>query len=409
MLLRFKAEGVDVDASGRNVAVVLVGLDKIEVTAHALRETIVTVKLELSGEDGIETGVNARDGVVELGACGGGVRVREEFRGVGGGDRTRNIRLEGRRHITVRRCGCASSPGHVNGISVIEPLLAEDRVGERGVNVRILLDNPDKFFAGVIEVKLDLVGDRGDRLVAGELNLLDEVLVRDLREAAALIGIEEDVVRVEGRSLERRDRDGTRGVVAIRSSTEFKVDLDLVVLEGDKRKGKSGVTAEPELKRDVKIHLGDEGLRTSLTDGELCEGRDVANHVLVANLLAGSLGKLVPDVHPVTVVLVDALATDLNLGVLDKIVAEVVEPAELGTVRDGDLGDGDLEVDTREKITIAGDGACHALAEIGGTVEGLLDGLHREIGMASVNYLKEGNLRVASKVDILCTVRYELH
>ncbi len=404
MLLGLEAEGVDVDASGRNVAVVLVGLDKIEVTAHALRETIVTVKLELSGEDGIETGVNALDGGVELGAGGDGVRVREEFRTGGGGDRTRTIG-EGRRHITVRRCGGAGSPGHVNGISVIEPLFAEDRRGERGVNVRILLDNPDKFFAGVVEVKLDLVGDRGDRLVTSELNLLDEVLVRDLREAAALIGVEEDVVRVEGRGLERGDRDGTLGEVAIRSSTELKVDLDLVVLEGDKRKGKAGVAAEPELKRDVKIHLGDVGSITR-RGGELCEGRDVADHVLVANLLAGSLGKLVPDVHPVTVVLVDALATDLNLGVLDKIVAEVVEPAELGTIRDRDLGDGDLEVDTREKITIAGDGACHALAEIGGTVEGLLDGLHREIGMATIHYLKEGNLRVACKIDILGPVRY---
>lgn len=177
-----------------------------------------------------------------------------------------------------------------------------------------------------------------------------------------------------------------------------------MVLEGDKRKGKAGVAAEPELKRDVKIHLGDERIGTQ-RGGELCEGRDVADHVLVANLLAGSLGKLVPDVHPVTVVLVDALATDLNLGVLDKIVAEVVEPAELGTVRDSDLGDGDLEVDTREKITITGDGACHALAEIGGTVEGLLDGLHREIRVAPIHHLKEGDLGIASKVDVLSSVR----
>jgi len=260
----------------------------------------------------------------------------------------------------------------------------------------------------VVEVKLDLVGDRGDRLVAGELNLLDEVLVRDLREAAALISVEEDVVRVEGRGLERGDRDGTGGEVAIRSSTELKVDLDLVVLEGDKRKGKSGIAAEPELKRDVKIHLGDESL-SARRGGELGKGRDVTDHVLVANLLAGSLGKLVPDVHPVTVVLVDALATDLNLGVLDKIVAEVVEPAELGTVRDSDLGDGDLEVDTREKITITGDGACHALAEIGGTVEGLLDGLHREIRVAPVHYLKEGDLGIASKIDVLGAIRDKLH
>ena len=52
-----EAEGVDVDASGRNVGVVLVRLDEIEVSAHALGETVMTVKLELSGEDGVEARV----------------------------------------------------------------------------------------------------------------------------------------------------------------------------------------------------------------------------------------------------------------------------------------------------------------------------------------------------------------
>jgi len=35
-------------------------------------------------------------------------------------------------------------------------------------------------------------------------------------------------------------------------------------------------------------------------------------------------------VEPVAIVLVDALAANLNLNVLDEIVADPVEPAELG-------------------------------------------------------------------------------
>jgi len=400
VLLGLKAEGVDIDACGRDVGVVLVGLDKIEVAAHALRETIMTVKLELSGEDGIEASVDTRN-TNEVTGGKAGVRVRESL----GGDGTGRIGTDGGREVAVGGGGGASGPGGVDGISVIEPLFAKRGSHVGGRHVIIFLDNPDKFLAGVIEVELDLVGDRGNGLVAGELNLLDEVFVGDLGEAAALVGVEEDVVRVKRGGLERGGRDGAGGVVAIRSSTELEVDLDLVVLESDEGEGESGVTAEPELEGNVEIKLGDETLGDNLG-----EGGDVTNHVLVANLLALSLGELVPDVHPVTVVLVNALAANLDLGVLDKIVAEVVEPAEFSTSRGGiNLGDGDLKVNTRKKITITGDGACYALAEIGRAVEGLLDGLHREISVASVNHLEESDLRIAGKVDILGAIGYELH
>jgi hypothetical protein len=49
----------------------------------------------------------------------------------------------------------------------------------------------------MVEVELNLVTGRADRLVASELELLNEVLVGVLGELAALIRIEEDIVDVE--------------------------------------------------------------------------------------------------------------------------------------------------------------------------------------------------------------------
>ena len=60
------------------------------------------------------------------------------------------------------------------------------------------MDNPHKLLRGVVEVELDLVVGGGDRLIARELELLDEVLVGDLGEAATLIRVEVDVVNIEG-------------------------------------------------------------------------------------------------------------------------------------------------------------------------------------------------------------------
>ena len=49
MLLRPQREGINVDTSVRSLSVVLVRLDKVKVSAFTLRETILAVKLELSG------------------------------------------------------------------------------------------------------------------------------------------------------------------------------------------------------------------------------------------------------------------------------------------------------------------------------------------------------------------------
>ena len=59
-----------------------------------------------------------------------------------------------------------------------------------------------------------------------------------------------------------------------------------------------------------------------------------------------------------------------------------------------------------DKVTVAADGARDLGARRGGTVESLLDALHQEVGVAAVDYLEVGDLRVASKVNVLCTVGY---
>jgi hypothetical protein len=55
MLFRSQRKGINVDTSVRSLSVVLVRLDKVEVSAFTLRETILAVKLELSGDNRVLT------------------------------------------------------------------------------------------------------------------------------------------------------------------------------------------------------------------------------------------------------------------------------------------------------------------------------------------------------------------
>ena len=199
----------------------------------------------------------------------------------------------------------------------------------------------------------------------------------DLGELAALIRVEVDVVHVEGSGREVGSvdtvADGVEVACDLRGDVEaevaevveLEVDADLVVLERNERECKTRVAAEPELERDVEGVLrgavedlrGAVGLaasavivaRLTALDEEVGELGDVANHLGVAALLAGLLCELIPDVEPLAIVLVDALAADLELDALDEVVANPVEPAELRTraVRclEGDRRKGGLEVD----------------------------------------------------------------
>ena len=185
-------------------------------------------------------------------------------------------------------------------------------------------------------------------------------------------------------------------------AVEFKVDLDFVVLEGNKRKGKTWVAAEPEFKRNV------EGGLFFAVFG-MGEGRNVTNHAGVAVLVASGLGEFVPDVEPVTVVLVNALTADFDFNVLDELVADPVGPAHSFTGSSSYSWKSNFKVYTVHEVTVAGNSAGDLLAEVGRTVEGLFDSFHREIGVPTVNDFEECNLRVTSKVNVLCAICYELH
>ena len=376
MLLGLERKRVDVDADGGDVGVVLVRLDQVEVAALTLVKAIVAVELDLGRNDGVAArhALNACDGVA---------------------------RLENRAIKPVR---------------VVERLLALVDI-HRGVagDVAVTLDNPDKLLRGVVEVELDLVRRGGDRLTARELELLDQVLVRDLGEAAALIRVEVDVVDIE-RGRNKAGRGDARADLAagvlpaeVLERVELEPDLNLVVLERNERKRKTRVAVEPELEGDVEGVL--RGAAADLRRGVRRTGRaravavltaldeqvdelgDVAHHVGVTGLLAGLLRELIPDLEPITVVLVDLLAADLNVNIVDQIVANPVEPAELRARTVGgvklDLGERGLEVHAVDEIAVAADRALNLLAEVGRTVERLFNGLHGEVCVATVNDLED--------------------
>ena len=224
---------------------------------------------------------------------------------------------------------------------------------------------------------------------------------------------------------------GTIGIVEAQvvECLEFQVDLHLVVLEGNQGKGKTRVAAEPELQRNVQGVLrgarGDLVERVGLTiaaigiadlttlDDQVHQLGNVANHVGIPSLLTRLLGQLVPDLEPITIVLVDLLTANLEVDVVDQVVTDPVEPAELGTRTisgsEENLRQGGLEVDAVDQIAVAADRALHLATEVGSTVEGLLNGFHREVSVATIDDLKKGDLRVTRKIDVLCAIGNELH
>ena len=340
----------------------------------------------------------------------------------------------------------------IDGVGVVEGLSTEEAVkngvgfeGRAVVNVLVGLDNPDKLLNGVVKVELDLVGGGTDGLITGELKLLDEVLVGVLGHTPALVGVQEDVVDVEGGGNEGLVvsgsdlHGGTGGVVqgghspqALLDGADVKVDLDLVVLKSDEGKGQTGVAAEPELKGDIEGGLGESvtgsanltrsvGVARTIDVVEGGVGDEgqlggVADHLEVATLLLGGHGKLVPDVHPVTVLAIDTLATDLNLNLRDELFTGEVKPTGIDASGTGgvlqslaNLGESNLKVGAVSQITITRDGAGHTATEVSLAVKSLLDRLHGEVGVTLVANLPESDLGVTSKVNVLGAIGDQLH
>jgi hypothetical protein len=392
-----QCKAVHVDTRGGDVRVVLEWLYQVVVATEALYCTILTVQLELGRDDGVATSRTL-------------AHTDED--------------------TTV--AGRAVEP-----VSVVEWLLTLECLN-RGViaNERVTLDDPDQLLNWVVKVELDLVHRGRDRLVTRELQLLNELLVGLLGMAAALLSIEHDVVNVqrcrnETGSCNTRLYSRRVGVDHVAELVKLEVDANLVVLEGDQGEGQTSVTVEPELEWDIEGVLrgalaGGVGVIRAIAVGgavvlaintrlneQVDELGNVADHLLITELLAGFEGELVPDVQPITVVLVDALTTDLDLNRLNEVVAGVVQPAEFRTrtIRrlELNLGEGGLEIHVLNHITVTGDGARYTLSKVCRAVEGLLNGLHREVGVAAVYNLEKGNLWLASQVNILGAISDKLH
>jgi hypothetical protein len=347
----------------------------------------------------------------------------------------------------------------INRVSVVEGLGTKKPVEELTalkrravVNVLIGLDNPDKLLNGVVKVELDLVGRRANGLITSELQLLDKILVGILRHASALIGVQEDIVDVKRSSDERlvvssvdtatgsrrrRDSGGTTAAEradspqALINGADIKVDLDLVILKGNERKSKTGVTAIPELEGDVEGGLREgiagsanltrgvslartiNGVKRGISDKSKLGG--VSNHGVVTLLLVNGESKVVPDVHPVTILAINALTTDLNLNLGNQLLTGEIKPTGINTILGRtlhglvNLGESNLKVSAVSQITITRDGASHTTTEIGLSVKSLLDGLHSKVSVTFVRHLPKGNLGVARKINILGAVSDELH
>jgi len=476
VLLRLQGKRVHVDALGRRARVVLVRLHAGEVASLALREAVLAVELQLGNLHRVlALAANARleDNLGEqvvrrvlkhhrLLGCRRRERrdTRVEPRGAAQrranrDAQTRDVRARGtvaggRKHRCVLgrlRAARASAQTaaredvhhdalRAEVICVVEGLhavhLSDKRLERGAVHVGVALDNPHQLLHRVVEVQLDLVGRRRDRLGASELELLNQVLVRLLGEAAALLRVQVDVVDVQRGGRQRLDarrrRAGRELIVhAVDPLLKLNVDAHLVVLERDERDRQTRVTAEPELERDVQrtrgragtgrarvrqLRAGARGVqRIALAVLHQDEVVHVTEHVVERLNRADVLRQLGPDLHPVAVLAVDALAADLELDSLDEAVADVVEPAEavqLGDRREVDRRENHLDVRAVHQVGVTVDDGRNTLVEVRLAVEGDLNGLHGEVRVALVQHLPERDLRVSRDVDVLRTIAHEL-
>lgn len=204
VLFGLQGERVHVNSVVRNVSVVLVWLNQVKVAGIALGKAIVTVQLQLSGNHGVSSRVG-----------------------------------------TIAR----SSSGNGSGREVRPLVLGLSNFQSR---------NPNQLLNGVIVVQANLLVRSSQGLLSGELNLLDQVLVRHLSETTTLISVKVDVVNPQATVSQADLRNwlsNSFSVLAVQQlgqRAQLQVNLHFVVLQSNQRQGQTDVTAEEELKRDVQ-------------------------------------------------------------------------------------------------------------------------------------------------------------
>ena len=356
VLLGLEREGVRVHTGVGGTGVVVEGLHLVEVLALLSLEAILTVEDELELGEGTD-GILSEGGVTTI-------RAEDEERG------------------TIARGGDHAVGGETRNVGGENDVRASGRGGEvpQGVGVAgDVREAPHELLDGVVVREADLLGGGGiDGVGTSVLNLLDEVLVTLLGEAATLLSVEVDVVSPH--------LEGVGVAVGGEIGRKVDVDADLVVLEGDEGEVETGVAVEEEEEGEVDGLAG-----------------DTSGHLTVRSLLGLIEVKLGVQTPPLLVVLVDTLTTDGKLDVVDGALGNPASSGRSGGGRE------EFDVHVTDEITVTGDSHGHATGVGGSTVDGLLDVLHREVGVALVFRLKKSYLRVTGKVDILGAVSYELH
>jgi len=350
MFFWFQGETVSVHAWRWGAGVVHEWLNGVEVLAGLLLEAILAVEDQLEG---------IQSSVVIFGEV-GTLECDEWDTSEGAGDEA--VRLGGD----------------------TEDVRGDSRVGVRGAEgVVTVVQAPDKFLDWVVvgETLLDF-RTGADGVGTGVLDLLDEVFVTLLRKSASFLGVE---IHVVGPDLESGAVGNTGGLEVGR---QIEIQSDFVVLEGDQRQRQSGVAVEEkdEWQEDLTADVRGGG------------------HLTVVRLLGLVQVKLGVQTPPLLVVLVDALATDGQFNILDGTFRDprILTRRSLSTGLHFDVHVGD-------QITVTGNGDGDAAIGTWGTVDGLFDVFHREVGVTLVHRLEESDFWVTREIDILGTIGDELH
>ena len=351
MFFWLEREGVRVHTWRWGAGVVHEWLHLVEVLAGLLLEAILAVEDQLEGIEGT---------VVFFGEVG---------------------TLEGDEWDTTLGAGDEA----VRFMGDAEDVRGDIRVGVRGApGVFAVVQAPDKFLDWVVvgETLLDF-RTGGDGVGTGVLDLLDEVFVTLLRKSASFLRIE---IHVVGPDLESGAVGNTAGGLEV--GGQIEIQSDFVVLEGNQRQRQSGVAVEEKDEWQEDLTAIDRG----------------GGHLTVVRLLGLVQVKLGVQTPPLLVVLVNALSTDREFDVLD------------GTFRDPRITAGGrrrtslhFNVHVSDQITVTGNGDGDAAIGTWGTVDGLFDVFHREVGVTLVHRLEESNFWVTREIDILGTVGDELH
>lgn len=326
VLLRLQRKRINVDTRRtRNVRVVLVRLHQVEVAALADRETIVTVQLQLHSRSRVARKQRARVLVVQ---------------------RTKNVR-------------------EVRPLVVSQHTLQIIHITRS--NQVVVLHNPDQLLHRVVEVQTNTVVRSRQTLLARKLKLLNQILVRHLRETTTLISVKVNVVNVQRCTTQTQVSQAlVRSDNQLRRLLELNVDANLMVLKRNQRKRQTNIAVEPELQRNVqsltRLVLSRPLLKRAGELGLSAEAT-LTNHLLVTSLLTRRDSQLTPNLEPSAVLLVNTLTTDLNLNVLNQMMTNVINPTERGTLA-LNLGQINLHVNTVDQIAVTRNQRSNTLAEI---------------------------------------------